>query len=60
MQNYDYYLRMDDDLYLIDPVMRDPFAVMESTGCDYGYGHVTQDSDKVRWEEHATTQVFFL
>ena len=50
MQPYDYYLRMDDDLYLIDPVVADPFATMSSTGCEYGYGHVTEDIKEVRAE----------
>lgn len=47
MQKYDYYLRMDDDLYLIDPIMADPFATMAASGCEYGYGHVTEDIKQV-------------
>ena len=44
---YDYYMRLDSDSYLCEPVDGDIFVKFHNKGCQYGYSALTQDSEKV-------------
>lgn len=49
MQNYEYYLRLDTDSYILSPVRYDVFDWMKKTGCEYGFIEeaLQQDHPKV-------------
>ena len=44
---YDYYMRLDSDSYLCEPVQGDIFLKFRNKKCQYGYSALTQDSPKV-------------
>ena len=44
---YDYYMRLDSDSYLCEPVKGDIFLKFHQKKCQYGYSALTQDSEKV-------------
>jgi hypothetical protein len=47
LMKYDYYMRLDSDSYVCEPVDGDIFLKFHNKGCKYGYSALTQDSNKV-------------
>ena len=47
MSKYEYYWRLDTDSVFLTPIQHDPFVLMVSRGCEYGYNRIKGENPHV-------------